>query len=237
MTIKEASDILEIYADQELCPGKKEWSQMMNAVRTLQYYGTEYANLVYGGRKGVLIGTHNSATGEKGRGLLSWLVTPFSRCQSRGLKCQWMAGCRYFDLRVTLCKDGVWRAGHGLWTSKDTIYDMLDLIDSLACNYDQTAYVSLTLERGGSYLCDELVRMASERMKKAGCRILFTYVAYKRPKWTLYHKFYDVAIKQGYVNLDGSTWHTYLPIPWLWKKVYRDKAEFDEESFTMVDFL
>ena len=237
MTIKEASDLLEKYADNELNFGKSEWAQMRNAVSTLRGFGIKYCNLVYGGRKGLLIGTHNSATGEIGKGFLSWLVTPFSRCQSRGLEIQWMAGCRYFDMRLVLCKDGVWRAAHGVWTSKDTIDDMLDLLNSLARNYDQTVYVSLTLERGGKHLCEEIVSMASNRMKKGGCRILFTYVAYKHPKWTLYHKWYDVAMKQGYVNLDGSTWHTLLPIPWLWKKVYHNKPEFDNDSFTMVDFL
>lgn len=29
------------------------------------------------------IGTHNSATGESGHGILSWLGTPFARCQSK----------------------------------------------------------------------------------------------------------------------------------------------------------
>lgn len=237
MTVKEASDFLDQYADQELCPGKKEWTQMKDAVYTLQHYGTEYCKLVYGARKGLLIGTHNSATGERGKGMLSWLVTPFSRCQSRGIKSQWAAGCRYFDLRLKLCQDGVWRAAHGLWTSKMTIAEILNTLDELANAFDQTVYVSLTLEIGSSHLCDEIVSMASKRMQNPGCRILFTYVAYKHPKWTLHYTWYDVAIKQGYLNLDGSSWHTYLPIPWLWKKLYHAKPKFDGESFTMVDFL
>ena len=74
-------------------------------------------------------------------------------------------------------------------------------------------------------------------MKKFDNNILFTYVAYKRPKWTMYHKWRDVPIKQGYTNLDGSSWHTYIPIPWLWKKIYHNHTDYGRESFTMVDFL
>lgn len=43
------------------------------------------------------IGTHNSATGEKGKGFISLLVTPFSKCQGSDIASQINMGCRYFD--------------------------------------------------------------------------------------------------------------------------------------------
>lgn len=46
------------------------------------------------------IATHNSATRKKGKGLLSWFATPFARCQSKSIKEQYDAGCRWFDIRV-----------------------------------------------------------------------------------------------------------------------------------------
>lgn len=189
------------------------------------------------GFKGFLIGTHNSATGESGKGVLSWLLTPFARCQSRSIRSQWEAGCRYYDIRLTLGRDGVWRAAHGLWTSKKTIREIIDEINDCACSDDETVYVSLTLERGDKTLCDALVSKVNKWMIKFDNNILFTYVAYKHPKWTMYHKWQDVPIKQGYTNLDGSSWHTYIPIPWLWKKLYHNHTDYDTESFTMVDFL
>ena len=45
------------------------------------------------------IATHDSATGEKGRGFLSFLVTPFAKTQSKTIKEQYDAGCRSFDIR------------------------------------------------------------------------------------------------------------------------------------------
>lgn len=189
------------------------------------------------GFKGFLIGTHNSATGESGKGVLSWLLTPFARCQSRSIRSQWEAGCRYYDIRLTLCRDGVWRAAHGLWTSKRTIRDIIDEINTYAWAEDDSVFVSLTLERGDKTLCDMIWLEANKLMEKYGNHVLFTYVAYKRPKWTMYHKWRDVPIKQGYTNIDGSSWHTYIPIPWLWKKIYHNHTDYDRESFTMVDFL
>lgn len=48
----------------------------------------------------VKIATHDSATGEKGRGFLSFLVTPFAKTQGKTIQEQYDAGCRSFDIRV-----------------------------------------------------------------------------------------------------------------------------------------
>ena len=53
------------------------------------------------------IGTHNSATGEKGKGLISLLATPFSKCQGRDIASQINMGCRYFDIRFAIDKHGI----------------------------------------------------------------------------------------------------------------------------------
>lgn len=62
----------------------------------------------------LLIGTHNSATGEKGKGILSWLVTPFSKTQSKTIEEQYNAGCTMFDIRFKQDKDKVVICKHGL---------------------------------------------------------------------------------------------------------------------------
>ena len=54
------------------------------------------------------IATHDSATGEKSKGFLSWIGTPFARTQRKTLREQYEAGCRMFDIRVKLV-DGEWR--------------------------------------------------------------------------------------------------------------------------------
>ena len=49
----------------------------------------------------------------------------------------------------------------------------------------------------------------------------------------------DLSIKtaQGFLPLGGRSWHTYLPIPWLWKRIYNDAPLFNNEYYTYVDFL
>ena len=49
----------------------------------------------------------------------------------------------------------------------------------------------------------------------------------------------DLSIKtvQGFLPLDGRSWHTYLPIPWLFKKIYNDTPTFNNEYYTYVDLL
>lgn len=47
----------------------------------------------------------------------------------------------------------------------------------------------------------------------------------------------NVPMQEKLVILDGRSWHTYLPIPWLWKKIYYNKPEFNDDYYTNVDFL
>ena len=42
---------------------------------------------------------------------------------------------------------------------------------------------------------------------------------------------------QGFLPLDGRSWHTYLPIPWLWDRLYNRPHTFNSDKFTFVDFL
>ena len=57
---------------------------------------------------------------------------------------------------------------------------------------------------------------------------------------------YDVVIPadknyeggiQGFLPLDGRSWHTYIPIPWLWDRLYHRPHTFNADKFTFVDFL
>lgn len=42
---------------------------------------------------------------------------------------------------------------------------------------------------------------------------------------------------RGFLPLDGKSWHTYLPIPWLWDRLYHRPHTFNADKFTFVDFL
>lgn len=182
-----------------------------------------------------LIATHNSVTGESGNGLLSWMVALFSKCQSKTLKEQYDAGCRYFDIRVFKDWDGSWRCGHGLWTAWKTMSEVWTEIRS---DYPD-AYFSITIEKGGEAMYKEFKEDFPFSIKYDGeDRKRLTYIAVKHPQWKVVEEFArNPFVKPEYMILDGSTWHTYLPIPWLWKKVYYNKPEFNCGLFKMVDFL
>lgn len=172
------------------------------------------------------IATHNSATGERGRGIISLLVAPFSKCQSKTLEEQYQAGARYFDIRYRF--DGsVYRCAHGLWTSKKTLYDVLEWM-----NKKGDCYCMMTCE-SGEPMIDDIRYIYMDLFH----RITFTTFNVKHPEWKVVKSINHVPSVSKFKILDWSTWHTLLPIPWLWKKVYFDKPEFNEDTFTMVDFL
>ena len=172
------------------------------------------------------IATHNSATGEAGRGFLSFLVAPFSKCQSKTLKEQYEAGCRYFDIRYKF--DGsVYRCAHGLWTSKKTLCDVLEWMHKKG-----DCYCMMTCESGEPMSDDEI-----DNYIDVFHRVTFTSFNVKHPEWKVVKCIHAIPHLNAYKVLDLRSWHSLLPIPWLWKKFYFDKPEFNEDTFTMVDFL
>lgn len=174
------------------------------------------------------IATHNSVTGEKGRGLLSLLVTPFSKCQSKTLKEQYEAGCRLFDIRYKWSANRfAWVCAHGLWESEKELYDVLKEINGFG-----DCYVMMTCESGGP-----LADIGMNCLINEFAKIKFTSFNVKHPEWKVVKNIHAVPSVSKFKILDWQTWHTLLPIPWLWKKVYYNKPEFNEDTFTMVDFL
>lgn len=173
------------------------------------------------------IATHNSATGEPGHGLISWLVTPFARCQSKTIHEQLNSGCRLFDLRIRKTNRG-WVFAHGLWQSKCTAEDVLSLLNA----YDDVI-VNITYE---GYPCDDYLPYV-DWLVSTYRKVTFCQIAYKKPEWTVLKTYNYVCYKSGYLCLDWSSWHTWLPVPWIWKKLYHNHPVFSSDYFLMVDFL
>ena len=174
------------------------------------------------------IATHNSVTGEKGRGLLSLLVTPFSKCQSKTLKEQYDAGCRLFDIRYKYStKRSCYVCAHGLWESAKTLREVLtEINDFCGC------YVMMTCESGAP-----LTHHSIHHIIKEQPGIQFTSFNRKKPRWRMDYCNMPLSSVSKFKILDWSSWHTLLPLPWLWKKIYFNQPEFNEDTFTMVDFL
>ena len=191
----------------------------------------------------VKIATHDSATGEKGKGFLSFLVSPFAKTQSKTIKEQYDAGCRSFDIRVREDEWGVYRCAHGLWMSKRNATEILSEINSfpdpcqVCVTYegciDDSAYYGLF-----EYYC--------EWCKNAYFNIIWGKFCIKYDKRNSVKVSYDEVLPedrnyeggiQGFLPLDGRSWHTYIPIPWLWDRLYHRPHTFNADKFTYVDFL
>lgn len=175
------------------------------------------------------IATHNSCTGERGFGLLSWLVTPFSRCQTKTLTEQYDAGVRYFDIRIRKTKRG-WVSAHGLWESEKTIHELLQELNDHA---KEECFISLCYEGTGCYEEKDFIYALKTKFNK----IIVSYYAIKKPYWRVIELYNYIECEQCYKNLDFSSWHTLIPLPILWKKFFFKKVTFNEEIFKMVDFI
>lgn len=176
----------------------------------------------------IKIATHNSGTGEKGNGWLSFFSSLFSKCQSKTIVEQYFSGVRLFDFRVRKHK-GRWVFAHGLWTSKDSIFRALYDLDRIS----KDSYILVTYEGKADSNFLETV----EDWFRIYNNLNLVEVAVKKPKWTVLKSEERVSFQQYFKVLDGRSWHTLIPIPWLWKKIYHNKPEFNKQIFKMVDFI
>lgn len=189
------------------------------------------------------IATHDSATGEKGKGFLSFLVSPFAKTQSKTIKEQYDAGCRSFDIRVREDECGVYRCAHGLWKSKRYASDILRQINS----FPETCQVCVTYEG----CIENQLEYSDYQYYCYWCKTAFSGITWgkfciKYDKRNSVKVSYDEVLPedgnyeggiQGFLPLDGRSWHTYLPIPWLWDRLYHRPHTFNSDKFTFVDFL
>lgn len=194
------------------------------------------------------IGTHDSLTGEAGI-WFSWPLTPFSRTQGKTVIKQFKAGARLFDIRAKYVA-GKWRGAHGWWFTKKSLVDLLKGLADEAKKANETIHMTITfegkwnktekflefVEKDLKFLYDsEYVKMGPVSAKygkdSKGLKVSYDTLKNAEPGWI------DAGAEQKFLPLDGRTWHTYLPIPWLWKKIYFNKVEFSEEIYRWVDFL
>lgn len=176
------------------------------------------------------IGTHNSATGEKGRGWLSWLVTPFAKCQSKSIMEQYLAGCRMFDIRVKW-HEGRLVCAHGLWRSERLAYSILDEIDRQG-----DCIVILTYEGGLSEHEEANFVECATLMKATFPNITWREVCVKKGwKCIMFSETKEKNTKD-FATKDKNWMFCLLPIPWLWE-VFSKGVKFDNETYKMVDFL
>ena len=186
------------------------------------------------------IATHDSATGEKPKNMLSWLSTPFSKTQSKTIKEQYNAGCRSFDIRVKESKD-CWYCAHGIFKTQRTADNIMEELNA----FEERVQVCITYEGKGTN--NEAFLAKVHEWKSRLTNIIYGGIAVKYGDGSNLTKVtYSYLEKseqgyeggnQGFIPLDGSSWHIYLPIPWLWDRIYKRPHSFNENNFTFVDFL
>lgn len=179
------------------------------------------------------IATHNSGTGEPSKNWVHRLFTPFAKCQDKTIEQQLEAGVRYFDFRVNknlmLC--------HGLWESKTSLDEALKIIN----DYPEITYYRVVIERqNANHLLETILQNTVHRYKRAR----LTEVIQKKPEWKTLMMYRNVSLITGflsvptpkqYLKLSVRPFKRYIPIPKILSKFV--KYEFNEETFTMVDFI
>lgn len=180
------------------------------------------------------IGTHDTLTCYKGKGIISKLVTVFAKCQSKSLTEQYDAGARYFDFRAIYDKKlKTYIAAHGIWKSNISIREAVRTLNNYIKG-DEFCYISITLEKG--IVDDEFVAYV-EDIRQTFNKAIVCEINQKKPKWINIKRYDSVVTHQCFLALDGRSWHTYLPIPWLWNKLYRNKFVPKENAYNLYDFL
>lgn len=186
------------------------------------------------------IATHNSATGEESF-WLSLPLVPFARTQSKTILQQWASGCNMFDLRAKYAF-GKWRAAHGLWFSKKSMEEILYQLNSYAAT--GKIYVFLTYE-GRVDNAEDFIPQAL-LWKNKYQNIIWGDICAKYKDKGIKVDYSEPLIKgdpkceggkQAFLPLNGKTWHTFIPIPWLWKQFYFKHVEFNRDYYQFVDFL
>lgn len=182
------------------------------------------------------IATHDSATGEHGYGL-SKIFTLFAMTQIKSIKEQLNIGVRYFDIRVKKTRRG-WVCAHGLWNTKKTVEEILSEINEVGKTDD--VFINVTYEGWGTSDYEEVV----DNWVKQFSNIKFVCINIKyteglKLKWKTLKVLNRVpcGAEDNFFKLDFRSWHTFLPIPILWKRLKTEDVIFNEDKFKFVDFI
>lgn len=188
------------------------------------------------------IATHDSGTGEKGKTFFHDLFSIFSKCQNKTILEQWNSGVRFFDLRI----ENELHLAHGLWSSKITLLDVLDMLNEISLtDKENSTFVMITIER--NYREKTITSLVNYLMtlKKKYNNLHFVSINRKRPKWETVVFYNKVKYVNDYVSVPWITewrhfnfknWKRFIPIPRILHKNHVRKYKFNTNYFVMVDF-
>lgn len=165
-------------------------------------------------------GSHNSATGEKSANLLSKLVRPFAKCQSKTLKQQLDEGVQAFDFRIVY-KDDKLTIVHGLWNSGLNINTILKKIITYAKKSKGKYYIKI-IYKGAFYddNWDKFIKWSQRLPNKT----LIKYNVVDK-KGRIFYRNFDNHCEHLYkdLSINFKSFYWLIPIPWLWNKLIKPR--------------
>lgn len=211
----------------------------------------------------MIIGTHNSGSGERSRRWWMRLLVPFARTQEVGVLEQYGRGVRWFDLRVRRREAGgayapagggmpaanaegtvagCWVLAHGAWESGADVEGILRELDWMAGRDGEKCYVSVSWEgRLGEEEGEKFLAEVKEVMWRHDNLVLME-VGVKKPKWrTLWIPREHPVWVEDYYVLDGRDWRVLLPVPrlwwWVWKRSHIRLRSWEGVDVSVRDFV
>ncbi len=195
-----------------------------------------------------LIGSHNSATGERPLGLFSLLAAPVARCQDRTIKEQLMAGVGLLDLRVKPYRRGPrgvvpWpkaklsrcHLGHGLADYDITLGQALRMASAAARAQGRGVYAIVTLEGRLRPHQEALFVSKVQAAVKTCPGVILLEAAVKYPKWRqLWRSASPWGYACDYALIKGR--RALLPFPRLWARFVKPSGP-EDRTFSLRDFV
>lgn len=196
-----------------------------------------------------LLGTHNSATGEKPINFVSLVGAPIGQCQSKTIAKQLEAGVRLFDLRVKpyrystnysmyypLEKIEDCTMGHGVCDYNITLKECVEKIDTYCKNNNGIAYVLVTLEGELTESKDKFMEDVKKFFNNHNYIVLLE-INVKKPEWAQLwrNNKSDVTYTKDYPLIKG--WKAILPFPRLWSLFIEHRPSVKNNVYSLRDFV
>ena len=141
----------------------------------------------------------------------------------------------------------MWRCAHGWWFTKSTFKDIINELNFYAqCDNNIRVLITFEGKENKSKEFVDLMKIIKQQYTyikygpicaKYGNDTNGIKVNYSKPLINEDDNWCPYKSIQAFLPLDGKTWQTYIPIPWLWKKIYHNKVIFNTKEYKFVDFL
>lgn len=196
-------------------------------------------------------GLHNALTAYYLKGWMKhfdWLVQPFSKCQYKSSLTK--EGVVLVDLQVSLYK-GKWYGSHGLVWYNAPLNDILQYMNGWCIKNSKTIYLRLGYDNHWFTKLEEIKFLdLVERIKDFYHNHITLYEWYIERTGFVYRTDFSKKVFERYWTLSWAKsqvkkhwwkFYLFLPIPWLWAKLY--KKEWLEEfknsgkEIFMTDFV